>query len=194
MIRVALLGGSFNPIHNAHTALAKYVIDQDFADEVWFVVSPHNPLKDKSELAPWEDRLEMVRLAIEEESNFKICTIEQKLPKPSYTYRTLAYLRQEYTKQGYKFLLMIGSDNWNKFEQWRYAEEIITHHDILIYPRPGSPVNQDTLRTNTFLLDSPLLAVSSTEIRQSLCTAATKPAELNLSVWEYIRRHKLYAQ
>lgn len=188
---VALLGGSFNPIHTAHTALATYVLAQGMVDEVWFVVSPHNPLKAPQELAPFEDRLEMARLATAHDNRFRVCDIEGHLPQPSYTYRTLAHLREQYAAQGYEFWLMIGADNWNAFEQWRNTTEILTHHQLLIYPRPGYSIDPNTLLPTTHLLTPPLLELSATEIRAQISRGKI-PQGLASEVWQYITDHHLY--
>lgn len=166
MKRIALFGGSFNPIHVGHLAIADAVIEQGLADEVWLMVSPHNPLKQQADLAPESTRLKWARLAVEEAHPGVVASdYECHLPRPSYTYLTLRSLREKYPQ--HEFLLCIGADNWQCFSKWREPEEILAHHKIIIYPREGVSISEP-LPENVQMLNCPLVNVSSTEIRQHL--------------------------
>ena len=165
-IRTGIFSGSFNPIHIGHLALANYLCEYGYLDEVWFLVTPHNPLKDETGL--WEDgfRLELTKSAVEGYPKFKVSDFEFHLPRPSYTVHTLTALREAYPS--HKFTLIIGSDNWEIFPQWFQPETIIEQFPILIYPRLGYPIDGTSLPTNVQLVDAPIFDISSTEIRKAL--------------------------
>ena len=155
MKRIGLFGGSFNPIHNGHIALAQAVQKQCGLDEVWLMVSPQNPLKrNDSDLLDDSLRFEMAQKALEGVEGVVACDYEFHLPKPSYTWNTLQNLSKDYPD--YTFILLIGGDNWAHFQRWRHWQDILWHHDIIVYPRG------EYLGT----INVPLLPVSSTEIRE----------------------------
>ncbi|MGL5938039.1 MAG: nicotinate (nicotinamide) nucleotide adenylyltransferase [Phocaeicola sp.] len=184
-IKTALFGGSFNPIHIGHLALANYLCEWGEVDEFWFLVSPQNPLKvDKSDL--WEDqfRLELVKAAIANYPKFKLCDIEFQLPRPSYTIHTLRALSQQYPDR--EFTLIIGADNWQLFPRWYEAEEILANYSILIYPRPGFEVDESKLPQQVRLVQTPLIEVSSTFIRESLAAGKDVRYFLHPAVYEKI--------
>ncbi len=165
-IRTGIFGGSFNPIHIGHLALANYLCEYSELDEVWFLVSPHNPLKDQSDL--WDDnlRLRLVQLAVEGYPKFRASDFEFHLPRPSYMVNTLSALTEAYPDR--EFTLIIGADNWASFPRWYQPEEILARHSVIVYPRPGYDIDRTTLPSNVQLIDTPLLEVSSTFIRQAL--------------------------
>jgi nicotinate-nucleotide adenylyltransferase len=148
-MKIGLFGGSFNPIHVGHIALAKAALDRCGLDEVWLMVSPQNPLKQDQRLLDDQLRLEMAEKALEGVEGVKACGYEFQLPKPSYTWYTLQALTKDYPDS--RFTLLIGGDNWAHFERWY-------HWDIAVYPREGY--------AGTF--DAPLVNVSSTEIREKV--------------------------
>ena len=157
MKRIAIFGGSFNPIHNGHIALAQAVLRQCALDEVWLMVSPQNPLKQHdSDLLDDDLRLHMAQKALEGIDGIKACDYEFHLPKPSYTWNTLQHLSKDYTD--YTFILLIGGDNWAHFERWRRWQDILWHHDVIVYPRNNHPGT----------IDVPLLDISSTDIRRRI--------------------------
>ena len=157
MKRIGIFGGSFNPIHNGHIALAHAVLRQCALDEVWLMVSPQNPLKrNDTDLLDDSLRLEMAQKALESVEGVKACDYEFHLPKPSYTWNTLQNLSKDYPD--YTFVLLIGGDNWSHFQRWRHWKDILWHHDVIVYPRDAYPGT----------IDVPLLPVSSTEIRQRI--------------------------
>lgn len=163
---IGLFTGSFNPIHIGHLALANYLREYEGLDEVWFMVSPHNPLKSNSELMDGSLRLHMVKQAIAGYPHFHASDFEFHLPQPSYTIRTLNSLRQAYPE--HDFHLVIGSDNWALFPKWRDAKQILAHYPILIYPRLSHPIDEATLPAGVRLSHAPIINVSSTFIRQAL--------------------------
>ena len=135
MKRTVLFGGSFNPIHNGHLALCRAVMTQGLADEVWMMVTPHNPLKASADLMPEAERYALCALATAEEKGIRASAFEFCLPRPSFTWQTLQALQNAYPDRS--FSLLIGADNWAIFERWFKAREILENHEILIYPRPG---------------------------------------------------------
>ncbi len=166
IIRTGIFGGSFNPIHIGHLALANYLCEYSELDEVWFLVSPHNPLKEQADL--WEDnlRLRLVQLAVEGYPKFRASDFEFHLPRPSYMVNTLRALTEAYPDR--EFTLIIGADNWASFPRWYQPEEILAHHSVIVYPRPGYDIDHSTLPSNVQVIDTPLLEISSTFIRQAL--------------------------
>ncbi len=165
-IRTGVFGGSFNPIHIGHLMLANYLCEYGGLDEIWFLVSPRNPLKAQTEL--WDDhlRFEWVRLAVAGYSRFRASNIEFHLPRPSYTVDTLCLLRNTHPDR--TFTLVVGADNWTLFPRWYRATEILAHHDVLVYPRAGYFVDTSSLPVSVRLVDAPLLEISSTFIRRAL--------------------------
>ena len=163
--RVALFGGSFNPIHRGHIALAKAAVEQGLADEVWLMVSPHNPLKAAEGLIDEQLRIQWARAAVADCPHIEASDFEFHLPRPSYTWHTLSALRQQYPDK--QFLLLIGADNWLSFPRWAHAEEILASHELIVYPREGYPLPEPLPRGLT-LLQAPLLPISSTDIREAV--------------------------
>lgn len=165
-MNIGIFSGSFNPIHIGHLALANYLCEYEGLDEVWFLVTPRNPLKTESELMDDKLRLELVRLAIEGYPKFRASDIEFRLPRPSYTVHTLDELKRAYPR--HSFHLIIGSDNWALFPRWYESERILAENRILIYPRPGYPVEAASLPENVRTASSPVFEISSTFIRRAL--------------------------
>ena len=162
-MKIGLFFGSFNPIHTAHLIIANHVVNY-YVDKIWFIVSPYNPLKKTSELLKAEDRLKLVKLAVENDDRFEVSDIEFSLPIPSYTINTLQALKKKYTQ--HEFYLIIGSDNWASFPKWKSSHEILVNHNLLIYERPGFEVNSAQLSDNIQLLKAPLIDISSSSIRR----------------------------
>ncbi len=167
MVRTGIYGGSFNPIHNGHIALARQMLNAGLMDEVWFVVSPLNPLKKaQSDLLSDELRLEMTRLALEQEQGMMAQDFEFHLPKPSYTWNTLQAMSAHYPDR--QFILIIGADNWELFPRWYHYQDILEHYSLVVYPREGTTIDADSLPPNVKLLNAQLYKVSSTEVRQRI--------------------------
>lgn len=166
MKQVGIYGGSFNPIHNGHVQLAKHILRLSTLDEIWFMVSPQNPLKPQNELLDDHLRLEMTHTALQKEPKLIACDTEFHLSKPSYTWSTLRHLSTEHPETS--FTLIIGADNWLVFNQWAHHEDILRNYEIIIYPRINAPINKQSLPHNVHLLDTPLYNISSTEVRQRI--------------------------
>ena len=191
-MRIGIYGGSFNPIHKGHTELAKTIVAQGHVDELWMLVSPLNPLKsgDTSDIAEYEHRLHMARLATDGIDGVRVSDFERDLPLPSYTVTTLAALREAYP--GHEFVLVVGADNWERFPRWYHADEIIEKYRILIYRRPGCEIDETTLPHSVQVVDTPLYDISSTEIRESVKNGNLLRRWLDPRVADYIMQHKLY--
>lgn len=164
-MNIGLYFGSFNPIHTGHLILANHVLDQVGLDQIWFVVSPHNPFKQQSSLLNEYDRLHLVHLAVENEPRFKAVDIEFKLPRPSYTIDTLQYLEEKYPQ--HQFSIIIGSDSFQNLDKWKNAGVLMNRYPLLVYTRPGFPPRTD-LPAKATILEAPLLQISSTHIRQQI--------------------------
>jgi nicotinate-nucleotide adenylyltransferase len=166
-MRVGLYFGSFNPIHHGHLIIANYILDHTDLDQVWFVVSPQNPLKPSASLLNEYHRLFLVQLAVEGEKNLKASDIEFKLPKPSYTVDTLAYLQEKYP--GNQFAIIMGSDSLQNLPKWKNYQWLLQHYPIYVYKRPEhekAPGYPEAKHIQ--IMDAPLLPISSTTIRQNI--------------------------
>lgn len=189
-MKTGLYFGSFNPIHNGHMAIANYMHQFTDLDEVWFVVSPQNPFKNKQSLLADYQRLEMVELAISDTPGYRASNIEFHLPKPSYTVDTLAYLFDKYPNR--KFVLIMGSDNLINFHKWKNFNEILRYHQIYVYPRPGTPKTPLLNNPNIQLTDAPLMEISSSFIRNSIKQKKDIRFFLPPKVWNYISEMHFY--
>lgn len=188
---IGLFFGSFNPIHKGHTALAKFLLNSENLNEIWFIVSPLNPLKKQEGLLADQLRFNMVLLAIKEEAHFKACNIEFSLPKPNYTYITLRELHKRYPEQ--QFSLIIGADNLAIFNKWRNFQEILETCQLLVYPRPDTdlkPLKKQYPQMK--ISDAPLYPISATIIRQNIKQGLSNKSYLNPEVETFIRVNKLY--
>jgi nicotinate-nucleotide adenylyltransferase len=166
-MRVGLYFGSFNPIHHGHLVIANFILEHAHLDQVWFVVSPQNPLKRSATLLNEYHRLHLVRLAVENESRLKASDIEFKLPKPSYTVDTLAYLHEKYPKE--EFSVIMGSDSFQNLTKWKNYQWLLRNYPIYVYRRPEheNPPNYPDAR-HVEIVDAPLLPISSTDIRNKI--------------------------
>lgn len=188
--KVAIFSGSFNPIHIGHLALANYICEAQLVDELWFMVTPQNPLKENKELIDETHRLNMVKKAIDGYEKFKACDLEFSLPRPSYTVNTLQALKNKY--QDINFSLLIGADNWANFNQWKNGNDILKHFSLLVYPRMGFDIEVTKLPPNVEQVDSPILEISATEIRDKIAEGKDYRYFLHHKVFDYISEHKLY--
>jgi nicotinate-nucleotide adenylyltransferase len=196
MAKIGLYFGSFNPVHIGHIAIAGYMTEFTDLDQVWFVVSPHNPLKKKETLLADHQRLYMAQLAIGENDSLKASDIEFKLPVPSFTIDTLAYLEEKYNKN--EFCLVMGEDNLNTLHKWKNANELIRKYPIYVYPRsgslkPSSPLfNQLLLTAIIQRVNAPLIDISGTFIRDGIKKGKNMSYFLSPPVWKYIEEMHFY--
>jgi nicotinate-nucleotide adenylyltransferase len=189
-MKVGLFFGSFNPIHVGHTVLANYMLEFTDLEQIWFVVSPHNPLKQKSSLLDQNHRLQLVNIAIENQTKFKTSNIEFNLPQPSYTINTLTYLTEKYPNT--KFALIMGSDNLENFHKWKNYEEILKRFELYVYPRPENDGGALKNHANVKLINAPLMEISSTLIRQAIREKKDVQFFVPEKVWEYIQEMHFY--
>lgn len=165
-MKIGLFFGSFNPVHTGHMIIANYMANRTDLDEVWMVVSPHNPLKPKSTLAKDYDRLHLVQLAIGDTPKLRASNIEFGLPKPSYTIDTLTYLKEKYPDK--KFALIMGDDNLATLHKWKNHELILRDYEIYLYKRPSYHLGELSGHPCVRHFEAPLLSISATYIRQSI--------------------------
>jgi len=189
-MKIGLYFGSFNPVHAGHMVIANYMLAFGGLDRLWFVVSPQNPLKEKSSLLADHHRLELVRLSIGDNHKMKASNIEFKLPKPSYTIHTLAYLGEKHPE--HSFTLIMGSDNLATLHKWKNYEELLRHHEILVYPRPGSDGGPLKAHPHVKLIDAPLVEISSTFIREAVKNKKDVRYYMQPAAWEYMREMHFY--
>jgi nicotinate-nucleotide adenylyltransferase len=185
-----LFFGSFNPVHLGHLGIAGYLLDGEKLDEVWFVVSPKNPLKDDKMLANPLQRLEMVKLTTAQNPAFKTCDQEFSMPTPSYTIDTLKLLNEKYPERD--FFLIIGSDNLEELHLWKDHEQILRDYKILVYPRGKTAINPFDQHSNVKITQAPLIDISSTLIREQLKDKKDVSEMLPANVLRYIIKNRLY--
>jgi nicotinate-nucleotide adenylyltransferase len=164
-MNIALFFGSFNPIHNGHIHIANHILKTGICNEVWFVISPQNPLKKDKSLLNENLRLKLTKKLINNVNNFKVCDIEYSLPKPSYTYNTLKILRSMHEE--HSFHLIIGGDNLDIFNMWRDHEKILEEFKLIVYPRKGNK-QKELKHPNIIKLEASLKNISSTDIRDRI--------------------------
>lgn len=164
--KVGLFFGSFNPIHNGHLMLANYLAEYGGLDEIWFVVSPQNPFKDKKSLLADRHRLYMVEMAINGDERFQVCDIEFYMPQPSYTIDTLTRLQERHPNTD--FYLICGMDNIESFKKWKNYEMILQYHHLMVYPRKGYSSNELVEHPSVTVVEAPEIEVSSTFIRNAI--------------------------
>jgi nicotinate-nucleotide adenylyltransferase len=164
-MKVGLYFGSFNPVHVGHLIIANHLVNYTNLDQLWFVISPQNPFKKSESLLNEYHRLHLVRSAIEGEKKLRASSVEFKLPKPSYTVDTLAYLREKHP--GHEFSIVMGTDSFQNLDKWKNHEVILNNHTLYLYNRPGFGV-RGALGPSQILLSAPLLDISSTRIRDMI--------------------------
>ena len=162
-MRTGLFFGSFNPIHTGHLIVAQFILNQTDLNEIWFVVSPQNPLKSGADLIDESDRLKMVELAIEPQPQFKVCNVEFEMPRPSYTFNTLQKLGEDHPDE--EFILILGSDNLEHFDKWKEHEQILLDYDLIVYNRDSSTGGDFAKNQKVRVMKGPMLNISSTLVR-----------------------------
>ena len=164
-MKIGLYFGSFNPIHVGHLIIANHVANYSDLDQVWLVVSPQNPFKSPASLLNQYHRLHLVKSSIDGEKKLRASSIEFKLPKPSYTIDTLAYLNEKFPQ--HIFSIIIGSDGFQNINKWKNYELILKNHHIYIYTRPDYEITE-TFGASVTKLNAPILEISSTKIREMI--------------------------
>lgn len=190
MKKVALFFGSFNPIHIGHMIIASHVADNSNCKEVWFVVSPHNPLKKKKTLLEDHHRLEMVRRAIEHDDRFRASDVEFHLEQPSYTTVTLAYLKEKHPNV--EFSLLMGGDNFASLPKWKNYEAILENYRIICYTRPRSDTSEIEKQATVLMLDAPQMNISASHIRKQIALSNTVQYLMPLEAWQYLDEMNFY--
>lgn len=194
--QIGLFFGSFNPIHNGHLMIANWMVENTFIDQVWFVVSPLNPFKKRQNLLPDYQRIELVNIAINDYPKFKASNIETKLPQPSYTIDSLAYITEQYPD--YHFTLIMGSDQLPEFHRWKNADQILANYRILVYPRvedrDTGHVTRNELLNHPFieLVTAPIMEISSSFIRNSIKEGKDVRFFVPQPVWKYMEEMHFY--
>lgn len=194
-MKIGLYFGSFNPIHIGHLAIANYMVEFTDLDQIWFVISPQNPLKKRETLLADYHRFDLVEKAIRDEPRFQASDIEFKLPKPSYTIDTLTYLSEKHPN--HLFTLIMGEDNLHTLPKWKNYRELLSRYPIYAYPRrannPLSPEVQKILKDSSVtLVSAPRIEISSSFIRQSIRKKKEIRHFLPPQVWEYIDEMNFY--
>lgn len=191
-MKTGLYFGTFNPIHVGHMIIANHMAEFSGLDQIWMVVTPHNPLKKKDTLLSDLQRLQLVRLATENYPKIKPSDIEFKLPQPNYTVNTLAHLQDKHPK--HEFSLIMGEDNLRSFHKWKNYEVILSNHDIYVYPRIADEAENLEFKNHpkVHLIDAPVVEISSTFIRECIKTKKNVRPLLPSEVWEFIDYNNLY--
>ena len=186
---IGILGGSFNPVHIGHMIIASYIAQWGYVDKVWLTLSPQNPFKDARGLIPDLKRLAMLNMATRTAEGIETCDIELSMPRPSYTINTLDVLRRLHPKK--KFKLIIGSDNWRVFDQWRDWHRILDEFGVIVYPRPGYDIDKKAV-DGMEIAHAPLVDISSSFIRQAIAQGKDTSFFLPNGVYKYIMDNKFY--
>ena len=191
-MKIGLYFGTFNPIHVGHLIIANHMAEHAGLDQVWMVVTPHNPLKKKATLLDDHQRLQMVYLATENFPKIKPSDIEFKLSQPNYTINTLVHLQEKFPE--YKFSLIMGEDNLKSFHKWKNYEAILEHHEIYVYPRISGETENLEFKDHPkiHMIDAPVVEISSTTIRNDIKKGKNIQPLLPHKVWEYIDHNNFY--
>lgn len=190
--KIGLYFGTFNPIHVGHLIIANHMVENSDLDEIWMVVTPHNPFKKKKSLLDNHHRLEMVYLATEGYDKIIPSNVEFNLPQPNYTVLTLANLSEKFPQ--HTFSLIMGEDNLKSFHKWKNYETILAHHNIYVYPRisEGSIESKFHNHAKIQMVKAPIIEVSSTMIRNGISEGKNIRPLLSNSVWKYIDDMNFY--
>ena len=190
MKKIGLYFGTFNPVHIGHLVIANHMANYTDLDEVWFVVSPHNPFKSKNNLLDDYARLELVHRAVKDYDKLRVSDIEFGLTQPSFTINTLVHLGEKYPDK--KFSLIMGGDNLNAFHKWKNFEMILENHELYVYPRLATPKGKLDQHEKVNLVGAPIMQISSSFIRKAIKEKKDVRAMLPSNVWEYIDEMNYY--
>ncbi|GIR22351.1 MAG: putative nicotinate-nucleotide adenylyltransferase [Flavobacteriales bacterium] len=189
--KIGLFFGTFDPIHNGHLKIAKYITEEKLADKVWLVVTPENPIKVGSKISSFNHRFNMAKIATENYDNIIPSDLEVNLKKPNYTIDTLEYISNKL--KDIEFSLIIGEDNYKIFDTWKDYKKIINKYKIFIYPRKGTlNENLHIINENTMYIGGPRIDLSSTNIRKIVSKKSDPKDLISNKVMEYINSNKLY--
>lgn len=192
-MKIGLFFGSFNPIHIGHLILSNYIVEHSDMDELWFVVSPQNPFKQKKSLLNDHYRLDMVELAIKHYPKMRASNIEFSLPKPSYTIDTLTYLKERHPN--HTFALIMGEDNLEGLHKWKNADYLVDNHQIIVYPRISENENSQSKYSqhpNIHKIDAPIIELSATEIRKMIKERKNTRPMLPPEVFDFLDKNGFY--
>ena len=191
-MKIGLYFGTFNPIHIGHLIIANHMAEYSDLDQIWMVVTPHNPLKKKNTLLDDSHRLQMVHLATEDFPKIKPSDIEFKLAQPNYTINTLTHLQEKYPR--HEFSLIMGEDNLKSLHKWKNYEVILEHHEIYVYPRISSEEENLEFKNHPkiHIIHAPIVEISSTFIREDIKIGKNVKPLLPNKVWEYIDHNNFY--
>ena len=192
-MKTGLLFGTFNPVHKSHLIVAEYLAQWKNLQEVWLVVTPHNPHKDKAGLLDDSERLHMVELATADIAHFRVSTVEFELPQPNYTVDTLQALTTAHPDR--TFFVLMGADNFLSFPNWKNPAGILAAAELLVYPRPGAEIPPEhplVSHPKVAIADGPLMDRSATAIRAKLGLQGEANDELPHSVAAYIEARQHY--
>ena len=188
--KVGLFFGSFNPVHNGHMIIANFMLEFSDLEQIFFVVSPQNPFKEKASLLEDYHRLALVKEAIGDTDKYYACDIEFKMPKPSYTIDTLTYLNEKYPDK--EFSLIMGSDNLKNFHKWKNSSQIIDNYRLYVYPRPGFDEAEVKRNKNITIVEAPLVEISSTFIRNAVKEKKDVRFFMPERAWNYMKEMHFY--
>lgn len=186
MKTTGLFFGSFNPIHNGHLAIAKYLLDQGYCTDIWFVVSPQNPWKRDISLLDEQKRFQIVEQALNGEASMEASDIEFTMPRPSYTYLTLLAFQKKYPTRC--FSIIMGGDNLKNFHLWKNYSDIVNHFPVLVYPRPDESI-PEIEHHNIVVIQAPMSNISSTEIRKKIAAGKDISAFVPASILPLVLKY-----
>lgn len=191
-MKIGLYFGTFNPIHVGHLIIANHVAEHSDLNQIWMMVTPHNPLKDKNTLLDDFQRLHLVHLATEDFIKIKPSDFEFKLTQPNFTINTLSHLQDKHPE--HEFALIMGEDNLKNFHKWKNYQSILDNHEIYIYPRISSDTENLEFKNHSkiHIIKAPIVEISSTFIRENIKNGKNVQPLLPFKVWEYVEHNNLY--
>ena len=192
MKKVGIYSGSFNPIHHGHVMLANYLVEFSDLDELWFVVSPQNPLKQKAELLDDAERLKMVQLAVGDDPRFRVSDVEMHLPRPSYTINTLTTLSEQHSDC--QFVFICGMDSLQNLSRWYQYQRILDNYELLVFPREGYDGGELVHHPSVTVLKTPILEISSTFIRRCVKECRDVRHFMPEKAFQYMQENGFYKE